>query len=123
MMLTKKAKLIEALKSLNVHDHVCLLYSNRREQLAAAIPFIGQGLDRGEKCVYIADENTAAALQKAIRDAGIDVKSALKTGSLVIITGIKDTYLSKGYFDPDLMIQFLQVTTAAAKKGGYSALR
>ncbi len=115
-------RLVRSIEKLLVHDHLCLIYENQKEQFDAIIPFIKIGLGRGEKCIYIADDNTAGQVLNAMRADGIDVESALNKGALVIATK-KETYLNKGYFDPDEMVQFLKVTTDSAKKDGFPALR
>lgn len=110
------------MRLLNVHDHLCLIYKTRAEQFAAVLPFVQIGLERGEKCVYIADENSASDVMGAMKEAGIDVDGAVESGALTI-AGKQDVYLRQGYFDPDLMIDFLKESTEAAKEAGYSALR
>lgn len=117
-----KDDLIKAIENITVHDHLCLIYENKAEQFAAVIPFMRIGLERGEKCIYIADDNTATEVLEAMRAGGIKVDQALKKGALAVITK-QDAYLRHGYFDPDEMIQFLIETTATAKKDGYKALR
>lgn len=119
---TSQTRLIHAIEKLSAHDHLCLIYSTREEQFAAAVPFMRTGLERGEKCVYIADDNTATEVLGAMRAGGIDVDTMLKKGSLSIITK-REAYLRNGYFDPDEMIQFLIDSTAQAKNEGYSTLR
>ncbi len=119
---TSQTRLIHAIEKLSVHDHLCLIYSTREEQFAAAIPFMRIGLERGEKCIYIADDNTATEVLDAMRTGGIDVDTSLKKGSLSIITK-REAYLRNGYFDPDEMIQFLIDTIAQAKNEGYGTLR
>lgn len=112
----------KAIENITVHDHLCLIYKNKEEQFAAAIPFMRIGLERGEKCIYIVDDNTATEVLKAMRDGGIDVNGALKKGALAVVSK-KEAYLRKGYFDPAEMVQFLTESTAQAKKEGFSALR
>ncbi|MEW6587315.1 MAG: MEDS domain-containing protein, partial [Nitrospirota bacterium] len=121
-MKQQEFQLIEAIKRLQIHDHLCLIYEKREEQFAAVIPFIRIGIERGEKCVYIADDNTASDVMDAMRADGIDVDSSIKSGALSIITK-KDAYLRNGYFDPDMMIKFLKENIEAAKTEGYKALR
>ncbi len=117
-----KNSLFEAIGKLSKHDHICLIYETRSEQFDAVVPFIRIGLENGEKCVYVADENTADEVLSIMRCRGIDIESALDTGSLVIARK-KETYLRQGYFDPDEMIRFLKESTDSAKKEGFSALR
>jgi len=104
------------------HDHLCLIYATREEQFAAVIPFLRLGLERHERCVYIVDENTADAVLRALKDDGVDAAAAVKSGALAVITK-RDAYLKNGYFDPDLMIRFLEDAVESAESKGYSALR
>lgn len=115
-------KLIKAIQKLGVHDHLCLLYENTQEQFAAIVPFMRVGLERGEKCVYIADDNTTANVLKAMAQGGIETEAAIKSGSLVVLTK-REAYLRQGYFDPDWMISFLKEATCAARAEGFTALR
>ncbi|MFA6608681.1 MAG: MEDS domain-containing protein [Candidatus Paceibacterota bacterium] len=110
------------IKKVGVHDHLCLIYKNKEEQFATVIPFIRIGLERGEKCIYVADENTTTDVIEAMNKEGVDTETAIKKGSLKIINK-KDTYLRLGYFDPDEMIEFLTESIKQAKEEGYSALR
>lgn len=119
---TKSSRLAESIKTIATHDHLCLIYETKEEQFDAVVPFIQRGIESGEKCIYIADENTATDVLDAMRVGGIDVDAALKKGSLSVVTK-KDAYLRNGYFDPDEMIQFLTDATAQAKKEGFSAFR
>lgn len=114
--------LTEALEKLKIHDHLCLLYSTREEQLAAVIPFIRLGLEKGEKCVYIADENDASVIEDALRVEGVDVNAEVGRGALAIIRK-RDAYLKEGHFDPDLMIGLLIDNVNQARAEGYPALR
>ena len=42
----------------HLHPHIALFYENQTEQFDAVIPFIRDGLERGEYCHYIYDDNT-----------------------------------------------------------------
>lgn len=114
--------LIQALEKLVPHDHLCLIYESLEEQMAAAIPFIRIGLERGDKCIYIADENTVESVMAAMREQGIDVDVQTASGALSVQTK-QDSYLKQGSFDPDWMINFLTEATGEAVKDGFKALR
>ncbi|WP_335343072.1 MEDS domain-containing protein [Halomontanus rarus] len=102
-------------------DHLALVYESRDEQFAAAIPYIHQGLERGERCVYITHENSREAVVEAMRDWGIDVDDALESGALSIYDE-RATYLRTGSFDPEDTLAFLDdAITEAAEE--YEALR
>src|SRR5512136_252532 len=94
------AQLSEAIGRIRAHDHLCLIYETREEQFAAVIPFIKIGLERGERCLYVVDDNTAEMVIGAMKEAGLDVEGAAGSGRLSIVRK-QDAYLKEGYFDPD----------------------
>ena len=112
----------EAIEDLKTHDHSCLIYETIEEQLAAVIPYIKIGLEKGEKCVYIVDESTAQLIKEELAKTGVDVVRYETSGALVIASK-RETYLREGHFDPETMIDFLKAATEEAKDSGFSALR
>lgn len=124
MQLSSKGnrRLLTSLERLDVHDHICLIYENKKEQFDSVIPFISIGLKRGDKNIYIADDNTAESVLNAMRKGGIEVNAMIKSGALMVVSK-QDTYLKPGYFDPDAMIKFLKETAKTAKTAGYRAIR
>lgn len=117
-----KSALFEALRTLDVHRHIALIYETQTEQFDAALPFIKIGLDRNEKCIYITDDNESEEVIRAGSDYGIDIRTALRTGALSV-TDPSTTYLRDGYFDADRMFEFLAKEVEMAKAEGYTALR
>ncbi|WP_049923054.1 MEDS domain-containing protein [Halopiger djelfimassiliensis] len=97
---------VEALGGHESNDHLAAIYEGQDEQFATAIPFMRQGLERNERCLYIADENEIDEVLAAMRDAGVDVDSALESGTLTMHTA-QDTYLRNGAFESDDMIEFI----------------
>ena len=119
---TYDTPLLTALERVSPHDHMSLIYEGSDDHYAVAIPFIRLGLDRGEKCVYIADDGTEAAVREGMHSYGIDVERAIATNSLVLET--KDgAFLKDGSFDPERMPTFWRQATAQALNQGFSALR
>jgi signal transduction histidine kinase len=114
--------LLTALEQLGPHDHQSLIYEKSEDRFAVAIPFIRIGLDRGEKCIYIADDGMEAAVRNAMRAQGIDVERAIATKSLVFATK-EDAFLKYGAFDAERMPTFWADATAEAARQGFSALR
>ena len=117
------SQLIEVVKSIGPHEHLCLIYSSREEQFAAIGPFLEIGLQRREKVLYVADENSVAAVRDAMRERGIDIDRHLRDGAFVNIVGKEDVYIKPGYFDPDWTIRFLAHAEEEAKAAGFSGLR
>src|SRR2546428_1677253 len=114
--------LIAALEQLGPHDHLCSIYESPQEHYAVAIPFIRIGLDRGEKCIYIADDGTVGDVRQAMQSERIDVDRAIASKSLVLATK-EQAYLRHGSFNPDWMFTFWEEATQSAMSEGFSALR
>ncbi|HEY6445378.1 MAG TPA: MEDS domain-containing protein [Acidobacteriaceae bacterium] len=104
------------------HDHFAIIYDNPAEQLDFIVPFLRRGMERGEKAVFIYDDNSLATVMTAMYRHGIDVDGARAAGALAIITK-NDAYLKNGDFDPDWMVDFLGQAVEGAKKEGFSAVR
>jgi signal transduction histidine kinase/predicted Ser/Thr protein kinase len=116
------SRLSELAGGLGLNQHQCLIYNTQEEQFAAALPFLRAGLERRERCLYIADENSAAAVLDALREAGTDVDRYVKSRAL-IMAGKQEMYLAHGRFDPDRMISFLSEMRREAGTGKFSGLR
>ena len=112
---------IEPLDGHDSNDHLALIYETSAEQFAAAIPFVRQGLERDERCLYVADENSRSEVLAAMEDADVDVDAVLESGALTLHTK-QDTYCRGGEFDPDDMIAFLRAAIEEATEE-YEALR
>jgi signal transduction histidine kinase len=110
------------LDSCGNHDHLALIYDHQDEQFDIVIPFLRMGLERGEKAIYIHDDNSAETVIAAMERHGIDVAAAKASGALAIVTK-KDAYLKNGDFDPDWMIGFLRQAVADAKAEGFPVVR
>ena len=121
-MPTRPHTLEVALESVSVHDHLCLLYESRAEQFAAVLPFMRHGLASGERCTYLADDNTVDEVLAELVDAGVDADAELSRGALQVLDK-HGSYLPDGRFDPDRMISFFAESVRDARDAGFSALR
>lgn len=92
------------------NDHLASIYEDRRDQFAVAVPFIERGLARGERCLYVADDNTREAVVEALSEGGIDIDAARESGALSIHTK-SDTYLRTGEFETEAMLDFWEETS------------
>jgi signal transduction histidine kinase len=122
MNITYDTPLQTALEQLGPNGHHALIYESPDERFGVAIPFIRIGLDRGEKCIYIADDGTEESVREAMVARGLDVERAIAAESLVLET--KDgAFLKHGSIDPERMHTFWKNATAEALRQGFSALR
>jgi len=108
------------LDSLKHGDHVCPIHDRLPELVGVAVPFIREGLARGERCIYAADDSTTAEAIKAL--GKLEAARAQETGALHFIDK-RATYIPSGRFDPEAMIEFLNRAEADALSEGFSGLR
>ena len=112
---------VEELDGHHCNDHFAQIYETAEERFAAAVPFVRHGLEGGERVMYVVDESSEAEVQAILRDAGVDVDTALDSGALSFHT-VQETYLRNGSFAPDEMIDFYGEAVSAATEE-YEALR
>ncbi len=110
------------LGSLRHGDHLCLPYDHVDEKTDAVVPFIAEGLARGERCVYIAELDQRGALLGALSAAGVNASRALDRGSLWLRTP-QETYFRSGKFDPDDMLALADELIAGAVADGFVGVR
>jgi len=115
-------RLLDVLVQIGLHDHICLIYESQGEQLAMPVPSIRMGLERGEKCIFIAPEKTLRDVSEGLHAIGVDVDEAMNSGRLAVASQ-EDTYLKNGHFEPDRMIRFLADSLEPAIASGFSGLR
>jgi len=120
--LPDRSRLLEVLEELSVHEHLCVIYDTAEQQRAVVFPFLEIGLDRGEMCLYVADENTATSILDTMRERGVDVDAIVQKGMLKVADKGQE-YLRNGRFDPDEMIVYLAGNVREAKAAGFPAFR
>jgi signal transduction histidine kinase len=114
------SRLGELAAGLGPHQHLCIIYETQEEQFAAALPFLRSGLERGEKCLFVADENSGAAVLNALRKAGTDVDHHLRSGALILAN---KPSVKPGRFDPDWWIDFLSQSIQGIGDHKFSGMR
>jgi len=116
------SRLAELVGGIRLHEHLCLIYETPEEQFAAAVPFLRSGLDRGEKCLYVADEDSGTAVLNALRKAGTDVDRHLRSGTL-IRTNKPESDVQPGRLDLDWWIDYLSQSLQGAGDSRFSGLK
>jgi PAS domain S-box-containing protein len=91
--------LVDALRRLAQRDHAALVFDSAEEADEAVAAFLRVGLDRAERCVHLADADTATGILPHLRRAGVDVGEALATGRLALVSD-RDDFLRPGPLRP-----------------------
>lgn len=104
-------------------DHICVAYHSAEEQMAVAVAYIVDGLEKNEQCLYsVASREELEAFGKALASAGVDANEAARTGRLLLLTK-DEAHLRPGYFDAEAMLHMLSARVEAALNDGYTGLR
>lgn len=116
------SELCEELNRLKSNDHLCLIYELAVEWRTTIIPFLAMGLKQGEKCIYILGTHSKDRILGYLREEGVDVVDAEKSGRLLFLHHT-DAYTEKGHFDTDEMISLLVKEVEKGIAEGYHVIR
>lgn len=108
--------------TLGAQRHICAFFHSPDEEYRVLLPFIREGIDRGEKAFHIVDPRLLDDHRQRLRNAGIDVEDATQRGQL-IVKRWQDAYLRDGHFDQDRMLALIEEVLAAGPQEGYSLTR
>jgi ABC-type transporter Mla MlaB component len=101
-------------------DHVCWAHDDDASFEEAALRFLGEGLARGERLLWMGD-GAEERLRRAGGPLG-DVERLTERGVLRVLS-VGEGYTVAGTFCPDRQLAFYDDATRAALRDGYSGLR
>lgn len=101
-------------------DHVCWIVDDDRIRADTIAGFLVAGLRARHRVVYSGDD--PESVLGALRERGADPAGPLRSGSLVADTP-EASYLSAGYFDPELVLASWRAVADQARREGYLGLR
>lgn len=102
-------------------QHGCVIFGSPQEQVGFTVPFLALGLKRGERSIFVGDDDSVRRVQDGLRATGVDVDAETRRNRLVLIS--ERSYLDHGRFSPDKMLGFLQDAYDSALADGMTALR
>lgn len=103
-------------------DHIALIYETAEERIAAVTPIIKVGLEKGELCLYISNEENDQSIVEALEAEHIDVEKAVSAGGL-ILTHKGEVYFKTGRFDPEWTLRVIMNVADLARSYGFTAMR
>ena len=92
---------------LGAYRHVCAFFSSPQEEYTTLLPFVRDGLDRGERAYHILPSQYREEHLAQLRSVGIDVAAAQRRRQLEVATP-QETYLRGGRFNKDAMLPFIE---------------
>ncbi|HEV7991042.1 MAG TPA: MEDS domain-containing protein [Gemmatimonadaceae bacterium] len=107
--------------SLRDHRHVCAFFTSTEEEYRVMVPFIREGLSRGERAVHLVPHGTDDHVAR-LRSAGIDVDDVRDQRQLDIVPA-EDVYTPGGVFDCGRMLGRIEEVLDEAPRLGYSLTR
>ena len=101
--------------------HVCAFFHGREEEYRVLLPFIKEGIDRGEKAFHLVDPRLRSDhLERLARV--VDVARAEHVGQLEVRTW-EAVYLRGGHFDQDAMLVFIADALKRGRAEGFPLTR
>jgi AcrR family transcriptional regulator len=101
------------------HRHVCGLFEGPHDAEGVVLPFILEGLARGNRVIHAVEDREAYLEGLAMR---IDVAAALESGQLEIRTW-EETYLPGGSFSSRRMLAYIRHLFREGPSLGFAATR
>ena len=104
------------------YRHVCAFFSSPQEEYDTLLPFVRDGLERGERAYHVLPSQYREEHLEQLRSAGIDVAAALRRRQLEVATP-QETYLRGGRFNKDAMLTLIQEALKTGATLGFPLTR
>ncbi|MCZ4120949.1 MEDS domain-containing protein [Streptomyces sp. H39-S7] len=102
--------------------HSCVVYGDEREWAETVTRFVREGLECGQRVVYVTDVHPPQAVDQVLRERGVDVEAAARRGRL-LIQEATDSYLRQLPFDPDVVLAGMRAACEEALGQGFPGVR
>jgi hypothetical protein len=106
-MTTSTAPIHFAGSTLGRYRHICAFFSSPEEEYATLLPFVRDGIERGERAYHVLPGQYRQEHLEQLRSAGIDVTAVLQSRQLEVATP-EEVYLRGGGFSKDAMLGTIQ---------------
>jgi len=103
-------------------DHATFLYQSEPEHRSVMTKFVRQGLERGEKVVYVADAHTPETIAGYLRSDRVDVDAYLDRRQLVFLTP-GEAYTRGDVFESGRMLSTMAGEAERTLAEGFAGLR
>jgi len=102
--------------------HVCAFFQSREEQYRVLLPFVKEGIERGERVFQVVDPELRQAHFRTLEEAGLPVDQLESSGQLEVC-GWDQVYVKAGHFDPNDVLQLVEEQLGGSKERGYPRSR
>lgn len=108
--------------TLNRIRHVCAFFRNVEEEVEVLLPFLEEGLERGERVLFIVCAKQRQEYLRRLRGEGVDVASAQRRGQIEVLSW-EESYLRDGLFDQQVMLRLVPELLEEGRSQGYPLTR
>src|SRR5215470_3244722 len=108
--------------TLGRYRHVCALFSSQQERYATLLPFVRDGIERGERAYHVVPRQYREEHLDQLRSAGIDVTAAQQRRQLEVAAP-EEVYLRDGGFSQDAMLVTIQESLETGPTLGFPLTR
>jgi signal transduction histidine kinase len=125
--MTDRPSLAQEIRNrVGLHDHLCLVYDDPDVRARTTVPYLADGLERGEWCVAVGDREFTESVEAGLEAAGIDLSRYRDRHAFAVATH-RETYLASGpepgTFAPDGMLRLWHDMVRDASRRGFTASR
>jgi MEDS: MEthanogen/methylotroph, DcmR Sensory domain len=107
---------------LEYSHHVCGFFRSPEEAYGVLLPFIKEGIDRGDRGFHLIDSDNRADHFQRLAQVGIDAARAEGTG-LLEVRSWSDFQFRSGQFDQHAMLALLEEVLVDGKARGFNRTR
>ena len=108
---------------LGQHTHVCAFFHSQEEEYQVMLPFIKEGLDRGEKAFHIVNPDLQTDHLQRLAGAGIDTAELERRKQLELRVWEEAYLRSNGGFDLNDMLALIQEVLSDSQHDGFPLTR
>ena len=107
---------------LGAKRHICAFFNSPDEEYRVLLPFIKEGIERGEKAFHVVDPKLCDEHVRRLESFGIDVSAARQDGQFDLFDW-NAVYMPDGRFDQKRMIAAWDAMLSAARQQGFVQTR
>src|SRR5215813_14624523 len=93
--------------TLGRYRHICAFFSSPEEEYETLLPFVRDGIERGERAYHVLPAQYREEHLAQLRSAGIEVTAAQQRGQLEVAAP-EEVYLRGAGFNKDAMLATIQ---------------
>src|SRR5262249_2833610 len=121
-ILTESSRPIRLGDAMISRPHICGFFNSHDDEFRVAIPFISEGLEKGEKAFHTVDPQPRDEHLQRLASAGIDVTATLASGQLEVHDW-NEMHLRDGLFDQSRTLAGWEQTGKQATQDGFPLIR